>query len=241
VSDQQPPWDAFRPQDQEPYQGQGQPQPAGQQPYGQQPFVQGQPPFGQQQYPYPQQPQGQYGPLPQLPYGPPGRRLAGRSWPRRHKVLTGLSGFIGLFVVLVVIGAVAEVGNHGSVAASAAASSSVAASAPAANPAAAQSSPAAGSAVARTVATFTGSGIQNTRRFTVTANWKLVYSFSCSAFGQAGNFAVLEDGGTDLSGVTVNDLALSKSASTWAYGDAGTHYLQIDSECAWKVKVVDES
>jgi len=213
----------------------------GQPPFGQQPFVQGQPPFGQQQYPYPQQPQGQYGPLPQLPYAPPGRRLAGRSWPRRHKVLTGLSGFIGFFVVLVVIGAVAEVGNHGSVAASAAASSSVAASAPAANPAAAQSSPAAGSAVARTVATFTGSGIQNTRRFTVTANWKLVYSFSCSTFGQAGNFAVLEDGGTDLSGVTVNDLALNKSASTWAYGDAGTHYLQIDSECAWKVKVVDES
>ena len=32
--------------------------------------------------------------------------------------------------------------------------------------------------------------------------------------------------------VSVNDLAMSKSASTWAYGDAGTRYLQIDSECA---------
>jgi hypothetical protein len=33
---------------------------------------------------------------------------------------------------------------------------------------------------------------------------------------------------------------MSKSASTWAYDDGGTHYLEINSECAWKVKVVDE-
>ena len=38
----------------------------------------------------------------------------------------------------------------------------------------------------------------------------------------------------------VNDLALSKSASTWAYNDGGTHYLEFNSECSWKVKVVDE-
>jgi hypothetical protein len=40
--------------------------------------------------------------------------------------------------------------------------------------------------------------------------------------------------------VAVNDLAMSKSASTWVYGDGGTRYLQINSECSWKVKVIDE-
>ncbi len=93
---------------------------------------------------------------------------------------------------------------------------------------------------AHTVATFSGSGIQKTPRFTVTDTWKLVYSFSCADFGQSGNFQVFEDGGADFSGATVNDLAMSKSSSTWAYGDAGVHYLEINSECNWHVKVVDE-
>jgi len=92
---------------------------------------------------------------------------------------------------------------------------------------------------AHTVATFTGSGQQNTPRFTVTATWKLVYSFNCESFGQSGNFQVYEDGGNDFN-LSVNDLAMSKSASTWAYDDAGTHFLQVNSECAWKMKVVDE-
>ena len=67
-----------------------------------------------------------------------------------------------------------------------------------------------------------------------------MYSFSCADFGQSRNFQVFEDGGTNFGGVTVNDLALSKSSSTWAYNDGGTHYLEINSECAWKVRVVDE-
>lgn len=90
------------------------------------------------------------------------------------------------------------------------------------------------------MATFAGSGQENTPRFTVTSTWKLDYSFSCQAFGSAGNFQVFEDGGSDFA-LSVNDLAMSKSASTWAYNDAGTHYLQINSECAWTVKVVNES
>jgi hypothetical protein len=104
----------------------------------------------------------------------------------------------------------------------------------------ASSSPAAKPAKAHTVATFTGSGQENTPRFTVIRARKLVYSFDCSNFGQAGNFAVTEDEGNDLNGVSVNDLAMSKSASTWGYDDAWAHYLQTNSEFAWKVKVVDE-
>jgi hypothetical protein len=95
-------------------------------------------------------------------------------------------------------------------------------------------------AAAKTVATFSGSGIQNTARFTVTDTWKLAYSFNCSSFGYAGNFQVYEDGGSDFSGLSVNDLAMSKTSSTWAYNDAGTHYLEINSECSWTVKIIDE-
>ena len=76
-------------------------------------------------------------------------------------------------------------------------------------------------------------------RFTVTDTWKLVYSFNCSSFGSRGNFQVYEDGGKDFN-LSVNDLAMSKSSSTWAYNDGGTHYLEINSECSWKLEVVDE-
>lgn len=95
-------------------------------------------------------------------------------------------------------------------------------------------------AAPHTVATFSGSGDQNTTRFTVGGTWKLSYSFDCSPSGGGGNFMVYEDG-TGGSAVTVNDIGDGESASTMAYGDAGTHYLEILSECSWTVKVIDES
>ena len=93
---------------------------------------------------------------------------------------------------------------------------------------------------AHAVATFTGSGQEVTPQFTVTSTWELVYSFNCEAFGSPGIFQVNEDSGTDFS-LSVNDLGMIESASRWAYDDGGTHYLQISSECAWKVEIVDES
>jgi hypothetical protein len=95
-------------------------------------------------------------------------------------------------------------------------------------------------ATAHTVATFTGTGSQNTRDFTVTSDWKLSYSFSCASLGESGTFQVSEDGGKDLSGLTVNDLAESKSSSVSASNDAGKHYLAIASQCSWKLQVIDE-
>ena len=95
-------------------------------------------------------------------------------------------------------------------------------------------------AKAAVVAKFSGSGQENTARFTVSSTWKLSYSFNCSAFGGSGNFIVFEDGGNDFSGVSVNALAASKTGTSWAYSDAGTHYLEVDSECAWSMTVTDE-
>lgn len=117
-------------------------------------------------------------------------------------------------------------------------------SAPSASPSTSASTAApstsAPSLAGKMVATFSGSGIENTPQFTVTGTWKLSYSFDCSSFGYKGNFQVYEYSGSSLENVLVNDLAMSKSASTYAYGDAGAHHLEINSECSWSVKVIDE-
>lgn len=163
---------------------------------------------------YGQQPQFQPGWQPYQPYQPP------RQYPRPRKKHTGLKialGAGGGILALVVIAAAASSGS----------------------PRAAAGAPPAHAAAAKpvTVATFTGSGAQKTAPFTVPASWRLDYSFDCSGFGYKGNFVVLTDSGSDYNGATVNDLAMSKAAVTYAYGDAGTHYLDVNSECSWKIKV----
>ena len=91
----------------------------------------------------------------------------------------------------------------------------------------------------RVIATFTGHGIKKTAAFAIggTGAWVLKYSYDCKAFGVAGNFIVFEDGGRDLSGVHVNELSKHGRGIARASGDAGRHYLAIDSECSWQVQV----
>lgn len=90
----------------------------------------------------------------------------------------------------------------------------------------------------RVIATFTGSGIQNTRKFTIggSGTWKLRWSYSCAAFGYSGNFIVSEDG--SFGAVDVNELGMHGHGSTYGYNDAGRHYLQVNSECDWRVRVI---
>lgn len=93
----------------------------------------------------------------------------------------------------------------------------------------------------RVIARFNGSGTQNTRPFTVPAQWHLSWAYwGCS--GGNGNFAVTEantDGSDDLNGVTVNELGSGRGpVATYAYGDSGTHYFQVLSECSWSLAVV---
>ena len=90
------------------------------------------------------------------------------------------------------------------------------------------------------IATFTGNGDTNTAPFTIPApgNWYLEYSYDCSNFGGSGNFAV-DEGVDDFNGVTVNELSPgAHDKKSYAYNDAGTHHLEILSECNWAVKVV---
>jgi len=88
------------------------------------------------------------------------------------------------------------------------------------------------------IATFGGSGIENTAKFTVTGDWVLEWTYDCSAFGDSGNFIVDEDGGSDFNGASVNELGPGGHGETHVYGDAGSHYLAMNSECSWTAKVV---
>jgi len=208
--------------------------------------------------------QSPYGPPTGFPPGPPPRDS--RPWHRRHRKLVIAGGALG---VLLVIGGIGNAVSGSKPAAAVSPASTVtktvtatavvtktvtakatvrvtvtataaapASAAPAPAPAPASSSPAGSSG---TVATFSGSGIKNTPQFTVSDTWELEYSYDCSDDGGSGNFIVDEDGGSDLNGAGVNELGAGGSSSTMVYGDAGTHYLSINSECSWTVKVVDES
>jgi hypothetical protein len=182
--------------------------------------------------------------FPQFP-GPPGQQYPGQPYqgpypPRQRRksrkgwAAIGCLGFAGLVVVIAAVAA-----SHPS--------SSVPAALPtlptvAVSQQAAPASSAAAKAVAKTVATFSGSGAGNTPPFTTGATWKLSYSFDCSGFGYKGNFQVYDYGSDGIPhGVMANDLAMSKSGSSWSYNDPGTHHLNVNSECSWTVKITDES
>ncbi len=87
----------------------------------------------------------------------------------------------------------------------------------------------------RTVLTESGNGVKSTAKFTVSGDWDLHYSFDCSSFGSTGNFTVTE-GGT-LGDLLVNELA-AKGRDVTHRHDSGTKYLEINSECSWKVEAV---
>ncbi|GHF28981.1 hypothetical protein GCM10010218_07670 [Streptomyces mashuensis] len=88
----------------------------------------------------------------------------------------------------------------------------------------------------RTVLTESGSGIKSTAKFTVSGDWDLRYSYDCSSFGTDGNFIVSE-GGT-LGNTLVNELGAQGKDVTHRL-DGGTKYLEVNSECSWKVEAVD--
>lgn len=92
------------------------------------------------------------------------------------------------------------------------------------------------------IARFTGSGIENTSRFVITGsgNWELKWSYNCSATGSSGNFIVSEDNGNDVNGANVNELGAGGHGATHVYGDSGTHFLSVDSECTWKMTAVTQ-
>ena len=93
------------------------------------------------------------------------------------------------------------------------------------------------------VMTFKGSGIKNSPKFTTGDDWTISYTYDCSHDGGEGNFIVeiYTDGEMDFGPGGVNELGRKGSDSSPVYGDAGQHYLSVNSECSWTVKVTTNS
>jgi len=90
-----------------------------------------------------------------------------------------------------------------------------------------------------TLLEISGSGIKKSVTFTTGGSWSLEYAYDCSRWGSTGNFMVdLYDAGSgDLDDVLVNELDTGGTDSTPVYS-SGTHWLEVDSECDWTVRVV---
>lgn len=82
-----------------------------------------------------------------------------------------------------------------------------------------------------------GNGQGNTAPFNAPSHWKLTYTYNCSAFGQAGNFAVMfvPAGPNALPDPIVNELSTGATKTVDEYSSGKGAHLEIDSECSWTV------
>lgn len=81
-----------------------------------------------------------------------------------------------------------------------------------------------------------GGGIKNSDIFTTQGEWSLTYSYDCSDnFTGQGNFIVSEFTNGTETNLIVNTIGTSGKDTNPIHDDAGTHYLQINSECDWTV------
>lgn len=88
------------------------------------------------------------------------------------------------------------------------------------------------------VFTTSGDGIKNTADFTTGPEWSVAYTFDCSRAGGNGNF-VLEVGG-DLGNILANALSAKGADTSYEHDNPGSHYLQVNSECDWTLKVSND-
>ena len=161
---------------------------------------------------------------------------------KKHTVRNVFLGIGGGFVALIVIGAVASGGKNTS---TSTATSSTTGAAPGAAPAAAPATSAAAAPTAQAVPAKTvvlklsGSGTKNTKTFTTGADWSIAYTFDCSSFGSQGNFQVMVYTDGQIADAPVNALSANGNDTTYEHSAAGSHYLEVNSECSWTVTVTD--
>jgi hypothetical protein len=101
------------------------------------------------------------------------------------------------------------------------------------------SQPPASSGANQVIVRFGGTGTQNTPTFSTADNWHLSWAYWGCPGGRS-NFIVTEynaDGSTDFNGISVNELGTGRGpVATYAYGDAGSHYLSVNTEgCNWSL------
>jgi len=99
---------------------------------------------------------------------------------------------------------------------------------------------AAARAAAAVALDISGSGIHSTEIFTVNGEWELDWSYDCTSFGGQGNFIVTVFGADgEMTSMGVNQLG-DLDSGTEFFHQGGDIYLEINSECDWTVKAVNE-
>jgi hypothetical protein len=82
----------------------------------------------------------------------------------------------------------------------------------------------------------TGSGINQTPKFTASGDWEIHWSYDCGA--DKGNFQIfVYSGDGSLAGVAANALDVKGSDVSYQHR-GGTYYLQMNSGCNWHVTVM---
>ncbi|NUP51979.1 MAG: hypothetical protein HOW97_32360 [Catenulispora sp.] len=87
------------------------------------------------------------------------------------------------------------------------------------------------------VFTTSGDGIKKTKTFTTSAEWSVSYTFDCANAGGNGNFILQVDG--DLGDTLANALAAKGGDTSYVHDNPGDHYLSVNSECNWTLKVTN--
>lgn len=155
-------------------------------------------------------------PQPAIVFAPKKRGFVGKS----------IAVVVGLFVLLAVIGSFA---GH-------------APTEPPSDAALHASRPVAGHPKQRSphvVLSVSGSGINTTKKFAVSDDWDLAWTYDCSDFGNSGNF-IIQITGADVMRpeAGTNELGARGSGTEHLHGGAGYRYLEMNSECNWEVKAI---
>lgn len=95
------------------------------------------------------------------------------------------------------------------------------------------------SAPTRIHAVYASTGSANTSQFTIGGNgtWKIAWSYNCAGLHPSGSFTVGQDGADSVDGAYIARLGAAGRGVTWAFKDAGTHYLAIRTQCRWRITV----
>ena len=90
------------------------------------------------------------------------------------------------------------------------------------------------------VLNLSGSGATTTRKFNVSDDWDLVWSYDCSKTGDKGNFQIFISAGKDKwdTEAGVNELGMKGDSTDHLHGGSGERYLTINAVCDWTVQAI---
>lgn len=201
--------------------------------------------MSQPPYPRPQQPRFVPNPVqdpPQFFYGDQGYGGPPPEPPRkkRHWMRNFFLGFCAFIVLIIVIVVATDHGGGNAGPSVAASSDPTAAASKVASPVATHAATPAAVAEPQTLLDVSGSGDDNTARYTVGGNgdYDIYWSYNEGNMGTTVNFDFEGDGGSDFDVTGPNQLGAGASGVTHVYGDAGQRYLQVLSEGNWTIKIV---